>query len=144
MLLRDIFRCYGASMGEARVNAGVKISPDLKAALERQAAREDKTLSKLCEVLLGWAYQQLQIVGNSFALKTWEAQPLARVGSAGTAGEAPRSGTYQEVTTQAEGFARAARGVAERPNEGGHEQRLAVPKKDAARHSGRPRRRAHS
>jgi hypothetical protein len=128
-------------MGEAKVNAGVKIPPDLKAALERQATREDKTLSKLCEVLLGWAYQQLQIAGNSFVLKSWEAQPP---GAAPGALSGERSGIYQEITSQAEGFARAARGVAERPHEGGHEQRLGVSKKDAARHSGRPRRRAHS
>jgi hypothetical protein len=127
-------------MGEAKVNAGVKIAPDLKAALERQAEREDKTLSKLCEVLLGWAYQQLQIAGNSFVLKSWEAAPPA----AGRDAASPRSGIYQQVTSQAEGFARAARDVAERPHEGGHEQRLGVSEKDAARHSGRPRRRAHS
>lgn len=130
-------------MGEAKVNAGVKIPPSLKAALERQAAREDKTLSKLCEVLIGWAFEQLQIAGNSFVLKSWQARPAASP----SAGEAPgpsRHGTYQEVTTQAESFARAARDVAERPHEGAHEQRLAVSQKDAARQSGRPRRRAHS
>ncbi|HVB35395.1 MAG TPA: hypothetical protein VNJ52_13625 [Patescibacteria group bacterium] len=131
-------------MGEAKVNAGVKIPPDLKAALERQAAREDKTLSKLCEVLLSWAYQQLQIAGNSFSLKSWEAQPPLSASAVEPTAAGTRSGTYQQVTTQAEGFARAARGMAERPHEGGHEQRLAVSEKDAARHSGRPRRRAHS
>lgn len=131
-------------MGEAKVNAGVKIPPDLKAALERQAAREDKTLSKLCEVLLGWAYQQLQIAGNSYELKTWEAQPSPASRPAEAASATAGSGIYQEVTNQAEGFARAARGMAERPHEGGHEQRLGVSEKDAARHSGRPRRRAHS
>jgi hypothetical protein len=123
-------------MGEAKVNVGVKIPPAVKAALERQAAREDKTLSKLCEVLLSWAHEQIQIAGNSFVLKTWEAQPPPSAASG-------RPGIYQQVTEQAEEFARAARHVAERPHEGGHGQRHVSSEKDASRQSGRSRRRAH-
>lgn len=63
-------------MGEQRVNAGIKVPPDLKRALQRQAVKEDKTLSKLGEVLLQWAFKQLQVAGDSLELKQWEAQPV--------------------------------------------------------------------
>lgn len=70
------FSSYSSlDMGVTRVNAGIKVLPDLKRALQRQATREDKTLSKLGEVLLQWAFEQLQMAGDSFALKKWEARP---------------------------------------------------------------------
>jgi hypothetical protein len=56
-------------MGDSRVNAGVKVPPELKRALQLQADKEDRTLSKLCELLLSWSLKQLQIAGNSFALQ---------------------------------------------------------------------------
>ena len=66
-------------MGVQRVNAGIKVLPDLKKAMLRQAKAEDKTLSKLGEVLLQWAFEQLQIAGDSMKLKKWEASPSAHL-----------------------------------------------------------------
>lgn len=63
------------SVGIQRVNAGIKVLPDLKRALQKQADKEERTLSKLGEVLLRWAYEQLQIAGDSQILKEWEAKP---------------------------------------------------------------------
>ncbi len=58
-------------MGDSRVNAGVKVPPELKRALQLQADKEDRTLSKLCELLLSWSLKQLQIAGNSIALQDY-------------------------------------------------------------------------
>jgi hypothetical protein len=57
---------------EARVNVGVKVHPELKEALIKHAIREERTLSKLCEILLTWALQQAQRVDNSTNLKHFE------------------------------------------------------------------------
>ena len=62
-------------MGDSRVNAGVKVPPELKRALQLQADKEDRTLSKLCELLLSWSLKQLQIAGNSFALQERSIEP---------------------------------------------------------------------
>jgi hypothetical protein len=55
-------------MGDSRVNAGVKVPPQLKRALQDQAETEDRTLSKLCELLLSWSLKQLYVAGNSLEL----------------------------------------------------------------------------
>ena len=52
-------------MSGAKVNAGVKISAELKRELQAVAQREDRTLSKLCEMLLSWSLKQLDTVGDS-------------------------------------------------------------------------------
>lgn len=69
------------TMGIQRVNLGVMISPELKKALERQAAAEDKTTSRLCEVMLQWSFEQLRSAGDSFTLKKWEARPRMAEGT---------------------------------------------------------------
>ena len=51
-------------MGDSKINAGVKVTPALKEALQAQAIEEDRTLSKLCELLLAWSLKQLKIAGN--------------------------------------------------------------------------------
>jgi hypothetical protein len=56
-------------MGDSRVNAGVKVPLELKKALQAQADKEDRTLSKLCELLLSWSLKQLRVAGNSLALQ---------------------------------------------------------------------------
>jgi hypothetical protein len=56
-------------MGDSKVNAGVKVPLELKRALQAQANEEDRTLSKLCELLLSWSLKQLKIAGNSMTLQ---------------------------------------------------------------------------
>jgi len=56
-------------MSAAKVNAGVKISAELKRELQAVAQREDRTLSKLCEMLLSWSLKQLDTAGDSLALQ---------------------------------------------------------------------------
>ena len=126
-------------MSEQRVNIGVMGLPWLKRALQEQARREGRTTSNLAERLLIWSIKQLRAAGDSQTLVEWEASPEGKKGKKVNA-----RGIYQEVTEQAEDFARVAREMAERPHEGAHEQRPTVSKEDAARHPGRPRRRAHS
>jgi hypothetical protein len=126
-------------MREQRVNIGVMGLPWLKRALQNQARREGRTTSNLAERLLIWSMAQLRAAGDSQTLVEWDARPGSKKGRRG--GE---RGIYQQVIDQAEDFARAAREMAERPHEGANEQRPTVSKEDAARHPGRPRRRAHS
>jgi len=126
-------------MREQRVNIGVMGFPGLKRALQEQARREGRTTSNLAERLLVWSMKQLRVVGDSQTLMACE---VRREGKKGR--KLNPKGMYQEVTLQAEDFARVAREVAERPHEGAHEQRPTVSKEDAASHPGRPRRRAHS
>jgi hypothetical protein len=56
-------------MSGAKVNAGVKISAELKRELQAIAQREDRTLSKLCEMLLAWSLKQLDTAGDSLTLQ---------------------------------------------------------------------------
>ena len=56
-------------MSGAKVNAGVKISAELKRELQAVAQREDRTLSKLCEMLLAWSLKQLDTAGDSLTLQ---------------------------------------------------------------------------
>ena len=56
-------------MSAAKVNAGVKISAELKRELQAVAQREDRTLSKLCEMLLSWSLKQLDTAGDSLTLQ---------------------------------------------------------------------------
>ena len=126
-------------MSEPRVNIGVMGLPELKRALQEQARKEGRTTSNLAERLLIWSMKQLRNAGDSQTLMGCEVRPEGKKGRS-----IDSRGIYHDVTKQAEDFARAAREMAERPHEGAHEQRPTVSKEDAARHSGRPRRRAHS
>ena len=56
-------------MSGAKVNAGVKLSAELKRELQAIAQREDRTLSKLCEMLLAWSLKQLDTAGDSLTLQ---------------------------------------------------------------------------
>jgi hypothetical protein len=130
-------------MRELRVNIGVMGLPELKRALQEQARREGRTVSNLSERLLTWAMKQMERAGDSQTLVNWEAQPPGKRRSGAADPKNGGLGTYQEVTKQAEDFARTAREMAERPHEGGHEKGSTV-SSEKARHAGRPRRRAHS
>jgi hypothetical protein len=130
-------------MSELRVNIGVMGLPELKQALQEQARREGRTVSNLSERLLIWAMRQMERAGDSQTLVGWEARPRGRRRDDLAEAKGRGRGIYQQVTTQAEDFARTARDMAERPHEGANEQRPAVSRKEA-RHPGRPRRGAHS
>jgi hypothetical protein len=55
-------------MGQEKRAFGVRIEAELYAALERQAKREGRSTANLGEVLLSWAFKQLQRVGDSIRL----------------------------------------------------------------------------
>jgi hypothetical protein len=53
------------------------ISPNVKQALEQHAVREDRTLSNLCDRLLGWSAKWMERAGDSHTLMAWTASPRA-------------------------------------------------------------------
>lgn len=63
-------------MDEKRLNTGVTVLPSLHRQLTDIAHHEDKTFSRLCEVLLRWCVEQLEKNRiTSIELKTWHAVP---------------------------------------------------------------------
>jgi hypothetical protein len=60
-----------------RLNLGVMVSAELKQKLKEQSDIEKRTLSALCEILLGWAFRHLESAGSSLTLETWKAVPLS-------------------------------------------------------------------
>lgn len=63
-------------MSDIRINTGITILPDLKRALSEQAATEDKTVSRLLEVLARWALDEMKRNHiSSTTLKAWRAVP---------------------------------------------------------------------
>lgn len=55
-------------MSDTRVSAGVRIPPELKKKLQEVADHEDRTLSKMCEILLTWGLKQLNEAGDTLKL----------------------------------------------------------------------------
>lgn len=55
-------------MGQEKRPFGLRLESELYADIERQAKREGRSPANLGEVLLTWAFRQLQIAGNSIAL----------------------------------------------------------------------------
>jgi len=51
-------------MGEWKVQLSVRITPALRAELEKLAARERRTLGNLGQLIVGWAYEQLKEAGS--------------------------------------------------------------------------------
>lgn len=62
---------------EKKVNLGFKVRPSFRAALTKQAQREKRSLGNVSEVLLEWAYDQLQRSGDTIVdlIENWEARP---------------------------------------------------------------------
>lgn len=56
-----------------KVYLNIMVSPSVKEALERQARREDRPLSNLCDRLLSCVVKWLEEAGDSQALVRWEA-----------------------------------------------------------------------
>lgn len=52
-------------MGEWKAQISIRVRQDLRIGLEDQAARERRKLGNLGEVLLEWAFEQLQSVGST-------------------------------------------------------------------------------
>jgi hypothetical protein len=52
-------------MGEWRVQISVRVSQEVRAELEKYAAREKRTLANFGAVLLEWGFEQLKTVGST-------------------------------------------------------------------------------
>ena len=52
-------------MGEWRVQVSVRVSQEMRAELEKFAAREKRTLANFGAVLLEWSFEQLKAVGST-------------------------------------------------------------------------------
>lgn len=62
-------------MAEPKVNIGVRVHLDLKHRIEEDAERDSRTVSNLCELLLGWAHEQFLRAGSWSELRNWTASP---------------------------------------------------------------------
>jgi hypothetical protein len=70
-------------MGEPKVNIGVKVNPELKTALEACAAKEKRTVSGLCEILLEWSVDQVEIAGSAINLGDFILGPRSQAAKKG-------------------------------------------------------------
>jgi len=52
-------------MGEWRVQVSVRVSQEMRAELEKFAAREKRTLANFSALLLEWGFEQLKAVGST-------------------------------------------------------------------------------
>jgi hypothetical protein len=52
-------------MGEWRVQVSVRVSQEIRAELEKYAAREKRTLANFGALLLEWSFEQLKAVGST-------------------------------------------------------------------------------
>ena len=66
-------------VGTKKTYLNLYASPDVKDSLQRQAEREDRALSNLCERLLAWSAEWLALAGDSQTLMNWEAKPKRAV-----------------------------------------------------------------
>jgi len=62
-------------MGEWKAPLSLRVHQQLRAGLEKAAARDKRTLGNLGEVLLEWSYEQLQIVGSIERLLRYRVRP---------------------------------------------------------------------
>lgn len=62
-------------MAEPKVNVGVRVHLDLKRRIEEAAARDSRTVSNLCELLLDWSHEQFLRAGSWTELRKWTAVP---------------------------------------------------------------------
>jgi hypothetical protein len=65
-------------MGQEKRPFGMRLESELYGGIERQAKREGRSPANLGEVLLTWAFRQLQIAGNSIALLESSIAPVPR------------------------------------------------------------------
>jgi hypothetical protein len=64
-------------MGEWRVQISVRVSQQVRADLEKYAAREKRTLANFGAVLLEWSFEQLKAVGSTEQLLKQTVRPAS-------------------------------------------------------------------
>lgn len=64
-------------MGEWRVQVSVRVSQEIRAELEKYAAREKRTLANFGAVLLEWSFEQLKTVGSTEQLLKQKVNPAS-------------------------------------------------------------------
>jgi hypothetical protein len=64
-------------MGEWRVQISVRVSQEVRADLEKYAAREKRTLANFGAVLLEWSFEQLKAVGSTEQLLKQNVRPAS-------------------------------------------------------------------
>jgi hypothetical protein len=64
-------------MGEWRVQISVRVSQQVRADLEKYAAREKRTLANFGAVLLEWSFEQLKAVGSTEQLLKQHVRPAS-------------------------------------------------------------------
>jgi hypothetical protein len=52
-------------MGEWKIQISVRVSPAMRAELEKYAAAEKRTLGNFGAVILEWAFEQLKLAGST-------------------------------------------------------------------------------
>jgi hypothetical protein len=63
-------------MGEWRVQVSVRVGQEMRAELEKYAAREKRTLANFGAVLLEWSFEQLKSVGSTEQLLKQRIRPV--------------------------------------------------------------------
>ena len=64
-------------MGEWRVQVSVRVGQEMRAKLEKYAAREKRTLANFGAVLLEWSFEQLKSVGSTEQLLKQKVSPVS-------------------------------------------------------------------
>jgi hypothetical protein len=62
-------------MGEWKAPLSLRVRQQLRTGLEEFAACDKRALGNLCEVLLEWSFQQLQITGSTERLLHYKIRP---------------------------------------------------------------------
>ena len=63
-------------MGEWRIQVSVRVSPALRAELEKYAAKERRSLGNFGAVILEWAFEQLKAAGSTERLLKYKIRRL--------------------------------------------------------------------
>lgn len=73
-------------MGEWRIQVSVRVSPALRAELEKYAAKERRSLGNFGAVILEWAFEQLKAAGSTERLLKYKIRPQGpeKPGQSGT------------------------------------------------------------
>ena len=73
-------------MGEWRIQVSVRVSPALRAELEKYAAKERRSLGNFGAVILEWAFEQLKAAGSTERLLKYKIRrPSAKMADSGPA-----------------------------------------------------------
>ena len=67
-------------MGQEKRPFGMRLESELYGQIERQAKREGRTPANLGEVLLRWAFRQLDLAGDSLRLIELDVIPVDKPG----------------------------------------------------------------